>query len=582
MRFSYLVPRGVILLLAWAFFAFAFDPAVRRTLVLTGQAVAGAKIDVGDLQTSFFPPALVVKHVRVANRFSAGKNLIEFADVNLQIEGRPLLKQSYVVTEGTLTGLRWGTSREDSGRVDNMPDLNSHASNTAKLFDSLGRKVSAFGKDQLTEAIKLAKLQLDPQQLETVQLAEELHERWLRRFEMFETRIKQLETRVKQIEDAVKGKPSKVLEQIEAYSKAALEANDLLAEVSQIRLQLGRLPQTADHDLRALDAARQRDQQAIGQKLEFFKLDANRISDSLLGPELAGRVEQAVTWIQWTREYLSRLTDRPEPERLRGVDVIFPRKHELPKFLIHRLKISGEADVGGETMPFEGIMTGLTSAPAVYGKPITLWMKGQGRGHVQLDAKLDFTQPTPVYNLVVAYVLPEKTETQLGDAEALTLNVSAGRTECLAELELVGDRLSGKVTLKQEPVDIVADVSGDVDDEVRQMVQSTLSNIRQLHADVIISGTFDDLSWKLHSNLGPQLAGGLNRVLAQKVKSKRRQLARQVDDAAREQVTLFEKLLNDRYGQLVSRLNLSETHSRQLIRKVVGGRSFDLKKLFRR
>jgi len=78
MRWKYIVPRAVVLAALWGFFAFGFDPLLKHEVVVEGQSAVTAKVDVATIQTSFFPPAISVTGVRVANHGKPGTNLVEF------------------------------------------------------------------------------------------------------------------------------------------------------------------------------------------------------------------------------------------------------------------------------------------------------------------------------------------------------------------------------------------------------------------------------------------------------------------------------------------------------------------------
>src|SRR5262245_54644895 len=121
MRWGYIIPRAVLLAAIWAFFAFAFDPLLQYELTSVGEKAASAKIDVGGVKTTLFPPRVTVEKMQVANRHKPGTNLLEFEGLALNVAGGPLLKKLYIVNEGTLSGLRWGTAREDSGLLPETP-----------------------------------------------------------------------------------------------------------------------------------------------------------------------------------------------------------------------------------------------------------------------------------------------------------------------------------------------------------------------------------------------------------------------------------------------------------------------------
>ncbi len=67
MRWTYLISRLLVVGLVWAFVAFGMDPLLRFSAVQTLQTVTGAKADVGNLSTTFFPPSVSIRNLAVAS-----------------------------------------------------------------------------------------------------------------------------------------------------------------------------------------------------------------------------------------------------------------------------------------------------------------------------------------------------------------------------------------------------------------------------------------------------------------------------------------------------------------------------------
>ncbi len=72
MRWTYVIPRLVIVALIWAFMAFGFDPLLRYSAIQSLQAVTGAKVDIASVR---FDESLEWRqgHIRITT--SVGSNL---------------------------------------------------------------------------------------------------------------------------------------------------------------------------------------------------------------------------------------------------------------------------------------------------------------------------------------------------------------------------------------------------------------------------------------------------------------------------------------------------------------------------
>src|SRR5690606_24544126 len=104
MNWKYIVPRAVLVLAIWSFFAFGFDPLLRRAAVATGQKAVGARVEIDAVETKFLSPALALRNVQIADRSKPDTNLIEFDEFRVRLEGRPLLQRAFVAEEAAMTG----------------------------------------------------------------------------------------------------------------------------------------------------------------------------------------------------------------------------------------------------------------------------------------------------------------------------------------------------------------------------------------------------------------------------------------------------------------------------------------------
>jgi len=120
-RWSYLRPRLIVLAIVLGLFWFALDPLVRRGLVSLGQAVAGAKVEIGKVRTSVWRTEISLSDVQVADPGSPMENLFEARQVKLGLEGSSLLRRKLIVRDGVVSGIRLGTPRTTSGALEKRP-----------------------------------------------------------------------------------------------------------------------------------------------------------------------------------------------------------------------------------------------------------------------------------------------------------------------------------------------------------------------------------------------------------------------------------------------------------------------------
>ena len=571
MRWGWLVPRVVLVALVWAFFAFAFDPLVRRTVIAGGQAAAGARVDVATLETSFFPPSVTIGRTAVADASQPGINLVEFERLDLRIAGEPLLHRRYVVREGTLSGVQWGTPRDDSGQLDT-------SGKKAESSDGWpGGKVSEWvgeqGQQRLNDLLEAAKSGLDPRQLESVRLTEQKQQWWDDRFATLRTRLQQLEQQTRTLRDDSKNAKGNAFEKLQTYQQTAEKVRRLLAETEQLRRELTGLPQVAQVDYREIDAARQRDQARIMEQVDAFRLDRDTLTRTLLGPELSERLQQSLSWLSRIGDGVKRMSAEPEPDRYRGIDVVFDNGPARPRFLIERLLLSGRMDYDARPLTFEGTVTDITSSPALHGVPsVATITAGDDAGtQIQLQATLDETGPVGRQHLLATVILAEPREWTLGRrSDDLQLVAHSGRTGWTADIELAGQELKGTVALKQTQTRLRPVLSESLAAQFAPAVQQVTDSITELEAEITLSGTLRKPRWTVYSPLGDQLAGAFNSAFRQEVDRRKGQLLAQMNQQVEAQLAGFEKSINSQYSGVLSQLDVGEQQARELIQRVAG------------
>ena len=121
MRWTWVIPRLILVATVWSAVYFGLDPLLRQSAVGTAQSITGARADMAALSTSLFPPALTMQGVALASSESPGSNILEFDRMECRLGGHALLRRSFVIEDARLTGLRFGTARNDNGQLKVVP-----------------------------------------------------------------------------------------------------------------------------------------------------------------------------------------------------------------------------------------------------------------------------------------------------------------------------------------------------------------------------------------------------------------------------------------------------------------------------
>jgi len=559
-RWKYVVPRLVLLSVVLLAIWFGLNPLVRWSLVSTGQSMLGAKVEIGNVEASLLRTEIQLSDVHLADPRSPMKNLIEARQVTLALEGDPLLRRKFVVREGRISGLKIGTDRKTSGELEPGAGWDVEIP-TAELAE--------FGEKWLEEVAEVLRRDL-VEELESVRLARELFHRWPAEYEQMEARVDSLTRRIDGLNALYRSQSGDVLQDIELYQQAANELATIREEMLQLHGEIERLPQQALRDRDAIDAARRHDVEQIRRKLRLVsELDPEAISEYLLGPEMGRRVVTLARWIQWSRQYLPSGGEESEPIRGRGIDVLFPGSRRDPDFLIRSLVLDGEGTLFNERFRFRGTATGLTSQPELHGQPVVLALQVEGKAALGIEAVVDRCGDMPRERITINCPGLAQPERVLGQPGRLALAVSPGNTHLWMSVELAGDELTGQVIVEQRPVELLPQLAPEYGGpRLAESLRVATSQVRDIRVAVDLSGTLQQPRCRLHSNLGPQLAEGLNLMVRRELEVRRDELLAYVQRQLTGELARFEQTVRNQQQAAFEKLELGDAQIQELSQMV--------------
>ncbi len=551
-RWKYVIPRMVLFGLLCLTIWLALNPLVRLALIHGGQSVTGGRIEVAGLRALLTRSQLRLTDVAVADPQSPMKNLFQASDAVIDLDSGELLKKKLVVNEGRLTGVRLGTSRESSGALPGR-DKDQAPSNggLAEKVTQLGDRWLDQAADRLEETVE--------DDLQSVRLSRELMERWPREYASLEERARELRSRSEQFAGLVKQTKENPVQSIEHYQQLMGQFESLRRDAWQLRQDLARLQQQMQMDREAIAQAKEHDVQYVQEHLRVTQLDPEALSNYLLGPELGPRVHGAIQWLQWGRQYLPAKKDKRSSQDPagRGWDVILPGMRRSPDFLVRRLALEGTGTSGQEPFDFQGTIEGLTTEPAVYGKPTVLKVQTTGAVAMQVRAVLDHSGVVSQDEIVIdcpQLVQPART---LGRPDKLAVQVAPGDSQLQIRLDLKDDALDGELRFRQPAITLQPTLSSKLGGKlVESRLAAATSAVRDLDATVRIEGTLSRPSWKLRSNLGQQLSTGLQTAVQQEAQHRQQQLMARANQELAEQIDRLEGQLTAKRDAILSELNL--------------------------
>lgn len=583
-RWQYIAPRLAIVIAVVLTVRFGLDPALRWTIVTSGEAALGAKVEVADLQTSLRTGELTITGVAAANPGKPMRNLVESSTIRLQIDGAQLLRKRVVVHDGRIDGLKFDSERTTSGALEILPETAAEPSALDPIYAAAGDAAAGWF-DDLTGRMEQDLLG----SLATPQTVEELRRRWPEQYQKLKSRADDLKAKSKQIETAfreAKKNPLRGMQQVDELRQqlAATEA-ELRTTLAEIKA----LPDQAKADRAAIDVARKQDQEFLREHLKLSGIDPDELNRYLLGETATGYLEQTAWWIDQVKKFIPK-NRIAAPERIRGTNVLFAGRR-LPAMLIERVELAGDARVDGEPLAFSGVLSDVASEPQLHERPLQLTIRSTGAVEGLFVVELDHRGEVSHDSLTLDIPKLNLAHRTLGRADKLAVSVAPGAASVKANVRLDGDQLAGTIELMQSST-LAAKTPVLRDDRIAAVLQESLSGVDRLEARIKLAGTMKRPSIRIESNVGPQLAAGASGAVKKYLTERKDRIMAKVQGQVDEQLTKLQAERDKAQQELTAALGENQELVKQLASIMGGetplqvdvtkiGKSLDLSKLKR-
>jgi uncharacterized protein (TIGR03545 family) len=537
----------VIGLLVWLF----AEPIAKDTTEEVSTELLGTQVDVGKLDIIANEARVDLQALQVADPFNLGKNLIEADQINLKLNPAALAEKKVVVERFALRGMRFGTTRKSPARpVEGdgfAPQALRQVREWAKQFDVPLLK--------LTPIDTIRQLALNPTQLGTVQAAQSLLARTDSTRKGLEQGFQQLDisgtvdTARVLADRLAKTNPGKL--GLEGTRQAIEDTRATLKRLDDAKRRLDGLEKRVrdgvgvlGNGLGDLDAARKKDYAFARSLLQLPTFSAPEIGNAFFGQVSVDRFQQALYWAELARHYMPPgLLPREDkgPDRLRasGSTVRFPKEKEWPSFLVQLAQI--DFAIGGGTSlegAYEATVQGLTSAPALYGKPMTLRARrsaaGSALASIDVDGVIDHVRPDRVRDSVNARLRGVK----LPDFElpGLPFRLAPGIGASDLTFALRGDQLRGRWAIGSKQVAWALDTTGRRLNEIEGLVWRVASGLKDLSVEAKMSGGIRSPRLSVSSNLDRAIAGRLQAVVGEELARAEKMVRGKVDSLVADKV----------------------------------------------
>lgn len=551
-RWKAIVPLGLFLVLLAVAVLLLLDSLVRRGIENTGSYLVGARVDLTSADVRLGEGSVRLRGLQVTNPDAPMTNLIEADEIVIDVRKTPLLSKRVHIDTVALRGIRFGTPREESGALENPPE---GAGRIRQEVDQWASRVAIppLTLEGLGQAIDVGAL--SPDSLRTLGAARAITTDADSMLGAWTAQLARLNP-MPRVDSA-----RALLERLRAADPVRLgvtgtaqlanDARSMLAGLEQMRTGVAALDTVARSgvtrvgaDVRALADARAVDYRYALSLLKLPSLDAPSLSPAIFGDAALQWMRPVLYWAHLAEEYLPpgldpRRRAGPQRARARGTTVVFPGGAPEPRFVLEHADADLEIGTGAAAGQYRALVSGLSSAPTLYGKPVELEIAraegAQGPRGARVFARLAHqTRPIEDSLDVVLTDLPLPT-LDLGSVGA---QLALGQGSTTLQLSRVGDRIDARwrwATANATWQRIGA--AGTSPDTARigtrawadALLWRAVSRMREVEIDVRLSGTIAQPALGVRSNVGDVVARSLRAAVGEEVARAEQQVRARVD-----------------------------------------------------
>lgn len=566
-RVEVLLPLVIFCALVWAYFFFLFDGHLRRLIEFAGYHIVGAEVNVGSLESSFTKGTVRIQRIQITNPQKPTHNMIEIGDIRFGLLWDGLLRARFIVEEMAAEQIGVNIPRKSPGAVKPPPPpppeskepsaLEKEAEklkkqtleklqkeNAANLFGDIAAILSGANagdqfkalEDSLPSKAKMKELEAGYNERRT---------KWDAKLQTLPQGkdIQSISERLAKVKTSGFANPQELADSVNQAQALIKEADEKFKTVQGAAGELDTDLKYLDAGVKELDALVKADIKTLEARFRIPKLDAKTLARGIFGQYLDPYLARINTYKAMAEKYippkyLKKGKEKdPEPEfqphpRASGVTYEFGRPNSYPMFWVKKISVSSKANQELGIGDLSGQILNVTSNQAIIGRPTEMKLTGSFPVDRIEGVKLDLAVDTRGEASKISYdfgvgsypVEPrqilESTDVQLKLNQAVGAFTSTGVVTGLKEYTL-------KLSNVLRKSDFTVTAKNEVVDEVLKNVFKALPDIT---IDAGGRGEFPELTVDFESNIGPELARGLERQVSLKIEEAKAKLNAFVQD----------------------------------------------------
>ena len=496
-------------------------PLIKWAIENPGSQAAGAQIDVGGVDFSWFPTAITITDLAVTNPRQPMTNAVEITHLSTEVDAMELLGGKVYLEQVLVEGIALDQPRAVSGALPGRP---------------------AAPDDEAQFALPDLGLP------DTSALVEKEKAIYQQRIDAFNEELKQREQRWQQSlndlpdDEALKAYKARwdkaqagsVLDKLSAAKSISKDLKQDIKELKSGEQQLQAEYRQLQEDYRQLASLSDKSVDQIIRELGLSDSMIANLGDKII----SGKVQQ---WLRMGEGYYQLLTGGDTGEGAADDEAAGAESDAIktaPDFLVKLMRLSGPFVQGGREGTIDGEIRNLSDAPGLWPEPVTIKIQALGDtlGKINIDGLLAHQRAGAEQDTLTLSVADSQLQNlALSQSEnlgllvnkaLLNLNVAAS-IEALSTLDLDLQGVFSNLDLM---------LAGDNNADWQQTLAKSVSSLNKLTLEGAAQGPLHDPSLSLSTNLNGIMKQALSAEIRQRSQALRKKLQTQLGQTLESQL----------------------------------------------
>ncbi|MCX7642055.1 MAG: TIGR03545 family protein [Elusimicrobiales bacterium] len=559
-RYSYVIPRMLIILIIYLFFYLFFDKLLEFGIEKSLESLFNAKVDIYRLKTSFLKGTFIIDRMEVGSSSDEFKNLFQFEKLTIKLNVKQLFKKKFIIEEAKINGLLFSGKRKTSAKINKKKSA----------FDKYILRYSNIAKDFLIERIEdiktqgLGKLDVEIKNLETIKLIDEIKIKKISQYQKIYSDIESLniDLKIKKFEEDISLIKSEknFMKQIKYASQLKKDFDDFYKIVKEKQKEISLELKNIKNYISEINEAKKRDIVKITSLLEIPTLDKDNISRFLFGKKVYENFEKYSFYFNKAKEFTKYLPEKPkkkifEEKKERGRYIHYILKENYPTFLLTECIIDGRL-TPENPKEYIGIIRNLSSNPHLYPKPLIVNVKAkENKAGFYIDLNVNLSTQPIDGNMYFNYYGFKLSDIKFGDDK-----FSFELKNVMLDFELRGkfkeDLINFPFMLKFYNFVPTSSVNISSQKNFNIAIERVLNSLKSFNINGEISGELLKPSVKIGSDVGDIIFNEIKNSFNKELENIKLQINEKINSEIDKKIKELDNLIKENEGKILQKINL--------------------------